>query len=88
MRDLKNVEIGEPFCGTRFSKGLSFASFARTGNDQLLLELEVSAIKPKQNEGNERLAGTEGFADFSLKYQMGANPPSDIASGRITEVRS
>ena len=50
----------------RFSQG-----FARTGNDQLLSELEVSAIKPKQNEGSERLAVAEGFSDFALYNKFG-----------------
>ena len=61
-----NDEIKESFCDKRFSERLSFASFARAGNDQLLSELEVSAIKPKQNEGSERLAVAEGFLDFVL----------------------
>ena len=35
-------------------------------NDQLLLELGTSAIKPKQNEGSERLAVAEEVFDFVL----------------------
>jgi len=58
-------EIEDSFCDKRFSKRLSFASFARAGNDQLLSELGVSAIKPKQNEGSERLAVAEGVFDFA-----------------------
>ena len=61
-----DLEIEKSFCDKRFSKRLSFASFARAGNDQLLSELEVSAIKPKQNEGSERLAVAEGVLDFFL----------------------
>ena len=61
-----NKEIEDSFCDKRLSKRLSFASFARAGNDQLLLELEVSAIKPMQNEGSERLAVAEGFFDFVI----------------------
>ena len=63
-----NKEIEDSFCDKRFSKRLSFASFARAGNDQLLSELEVSAIKPKQNEGSERLAVAEGVLYFFLLY--------------------
>ena len=63
-------EIKESFCNKRLSKRLSFASFARAGNDQLLSELEVSAIKPKQNEGSERLAVAEGFSDFALYIKL------------------
>ena len=61
-----NEEIGASFWDKRFSKRLSFASFARVGDDQLLSELGTSAIKPKQNEGSERLAITEGGSDFFL----------------------
>lgn len=63
-----NYEIEESFCDKRFSKRLSFASFARTGNDQHLSELEVSAIKPQQNDGSERLAVAERLFDFAFIY--------------------
>ena len=69
-----HIEIEKSFCGKRFSKRLSFASFARAGNDQLLLELEVSAIKPMQNEGSERLAVAEGVFDFSIPYKFNQEP--------------
>ena len=71
MYNYWNGKIRESFCNKRFSKRLSFASFARTGNDQFLSELEVSAIKPKQNEGSERLAVAEGFSDFALYNKFG-----------------
>ncbi len=58
------MKIRENFLDERFRERLSFASFARAGNDQLLSELEVSAIKPKQNEGSERLVSEEIFSDF------------------------
>jgi len=39
-------------------------------NDQLLSELRTSAIKPKQNEGSERLASEETFSDFSIVVEV------------------
>ena len=36
-------------------------------SDRVLRELGTSAIKPKQNEGNERLAVTEGVFTFILQ---------------------
>ena len=63
-----NIENEESCQGKRFSERLSFASFARTGNDRLLSELEVSAIKPKQNEGSECLVSEETFSDFVFTY--------------------
>ena len=30
----------------------------------------MSAMKPKQNEGNARLADTEGGSDFALKKEL------------------
>ena len=61
---ITKIKIRENFLDERFRERLSFASFARAGNDQLLSELEVSAIKPKQNEGSERLVSEEIFSDF------------------------
>ena len=65
-----NSEIEASFWDKRFRKRLSFASFARVGNDQLLLELRTSAIKPKQNEGSERLVSEELFSDFFRKLDF------------------
>ena len=58
------IKIREGFLDERLSERLSFASLARVENDQLLSELRTSAIKPKQNEGSERLASEETFSDF------------------------
>ena len=50
------------FSGNWFSQG-----FARTGTDQLLSEVGVSAMKPQWNEGSERLAF---WQDSSFSYYI------------------
>ena len=59
-----NIENEESCQGKRFSERLSFASFVRAGTTSFS-GVRASTIKPKQNEGSERLASRQ---DSSFSY--------------------